>query len=189
MKVKMPFDQAMPIARKYRDWLAPYCEPDYCVIAGSLRRKKSTVGDIEIVAIPRGIAPDMFGQPVLYEAATNKAIAEMIAAGAEVVKDGERYKQLALPEGIGLDLFLVIPPAQWGVKLLLGTGPVEFNAWVVTHRDQGGAMPNDCEMRQAAIWRDEKIIPVPTEADFLKLLGLPADLAPQDRRPGLPIKF
>lgn len=35
--------------------LAPHCQPGYCQIAGSIRRRKPTFGDIEIVCLPWAI--------------------------------------------------------------------------------------------------------------------------------------
>ena len=49
----MQLEKAEKIARKYVDLLAPFCER--IEIAGSTRRKKPEVGDIEIVCIPKQI--------------------------------------------------------------------------------------------------------------------------------------
>lgn len=56
----------LPVAERLRDELAPYCER--IEIAGSIRRRKPTVHDIEFVAIPRTEREeqrDLFGQMVI----------------------------------------------------------------------------------------------------------------------------
>ncbi len=47
----MQLDKALEIAEKTKELLAPYCER--IEIAGSIRRKKPEVKDIELVAIPK----------------------------------------------------------------------------------------------------------------------------------------
>jgi len=159
----MELKRARAIAEKLVEKLAPYCER--IEIAGSIRREKAEVGDIEVVAIP---AP--FADALLPE----------LIPGARFIKNGSRYKQIALPEGINLDLFLVRPPVQWGVIFLLRTGPAEFSHKAVTRKRLGGLLPSDCQVAYGQVWRHEKVIPMPEEEDFLKLLGLPG-LAPQER--------
>jgi DNA polymerase/3'-5' exonuclease PolX len=56
----MNLHTAQPIADRVRDLLAPHC--DRIEIAGSIRRQKADVGDIEIVAIPKTVTDgDLFG--------------------------------------------------------------------------------------------------------------------------------
>lgn len=76
--------------------LAPFCEQ--VVVAGSIRRRAPLVKDIEIVCQPKEAYQD-FDLKSAFEYHT-------------AIKDGKRYKQLVLPEGIKLDLFIVRPPAQ-----------------------------------------------------------------------------
>jgi DNA polymerase/3'-5' exonuclease PolX len=159
----MELKRARTIAKRLVDRLLPYCER--IEIAGSIRREKAEVGDIEIVAIPSEFADAMLPE---------------LLPGAKFIKDGTRYKQIALPEGIDLDLFLVRPPAQWGVIFLLRTGPAEFSHKVVTKKRMGGLLPSDCQVANGRVWRNGKLIPMPEEEDFLKLLGLPG-LAPKER--------
>jgi DNA polymerase/3'-5' exonuclease PolX len=154
---------AREIAEQLVERLAPYCER--IEIAGSTRREKAEVGDIEIVAIPNEFADAMLPE---------------LLPGATFIKDGPRYKQIALPEGINLDLFLVRPPAQWGVIFLLRTGPAEFSHQAVTRKRLGGLLLSDCQVAGGRVWRHGKHLPMREEEDFLKLLGLPG-LAPQER--------
>ncbi|MCX7608946.1 MAG: hypothetical protein N2049_06990 [Anaerolineales bacterium] len=159
---KMPLDEAEKIARKYVGLLAPYCRR--IEIAGSIRRRKAEVGDIEIVAEPLPVI-DLFDSANGYHDLTLPLPA---------IKNGQRYKQYALPEGLNLDLFIVLPPAQWGVILALRTGSAAFSRKLVTSKRQGGFLPSDYAVKDGAVHyiKTGNLIPTPEEADFLNLCGL-----------------
>ena len=55
MNSRYPYSQAISIATDLVSALAPSCEPDRCIVAGSLRRRSPTVGDIELLYISRTI--------------------------------------------------------------------------------------------------------------------------------------
>ncbi|GAP07512.1 DNA polymerase IV [Anaerolinea thermolimosa] len=171
MKVRIPLDEAERIARRYADILTPYCER--IEIAGSIRRRKAEVGDIEIVVKPRPFV-DLFGHPNGYH--------DPILAGVLVNKSGQRYKQYALPEGLNLDLFIVLPPAQWGVIFALRTGGAEFSRKLVTSKKYGGYLPSLYIIRDGAVRRQDtgEVVPTPEESDFFALLGLDF-ISPQER--------
>jgi len=178
----MEYFRAKQIANRLLYELGPYCKR--MEIAGSLRRGKAEVGDIEIVAIPKMIAHlDLLGQKIEDINGIEYPLSRMMATdglrqsatGAKIIKDGPRYKQIELPEGINLDLFLVLPPAQWGVNFAIRTGPKEFSQWIVTPRSKGGCLPSYCRVREGAIRdhpSDDHILEMPEEIDFLNLLGL-----------------
>jgi len=112
-------------------------------------------------------------------------VQQLVLAGARLLKNGPRYKQIALPEGINLDLFLVLPPAQFGVIMAIRTGPAEFSKWLVTARKDGGALPSNCQVRDGAVWRDGASVPMPEETDLFNFLGL-AWSEPGQRQAGWP---
>jgi DNA polymerase/3'-5' exonuclease PolX len=163
LKRRMGYTLAKKLADQLVEELSPYCTR--IEIAGSLRRKMADVGDIEIVAMPGDFAEGMLG---------------CILPEAKFIKNGPRYKQIALPEEINLDLFLVRPPAQWGVIFLLRTGPADFSRLAVTRRIQGGLLPSDCAVRFGGVQRNGITMVMPEEEDFLNLIGLPG-LAPEKR--------
>ncbi|MBE3038289.1 MAG: hypothetical protein IMZ62_05710, partial [Chloroflexi bacterium] len=148
---------------------APYCKR--IEIAGSIRRGKPEVGDIEIVALPDGN----------FEVLDIEIVLPGLLPGADFIKNGSRYKQIALPDGINLDLFLVRPPAEWGVIFLLRTGPADFSRKAVTPKSKGGLLPSNCRVRDGQVWRNDIDIPMDEEEDFLKLIGL-SGLAPEKRK-------
>jgi len=164
----MELERARAIAEKVVDLLAPQCVR--IEIAGSIRRGEPEVGDIEIVTIPNDFADAML--PTLLP-------------GAIFLKDGSRYKKIFLLKGINLDLFLVRPPAQWGVLFTLRTGPADFSHWIVSKRSAGGRLPSNCLVQNGQVFRDGESLPMPEEEDFLRLLELEG-VAPAERGAKVP---
>ncbi len=169
MKTKVLLETAERIAQKYIEQLSPQCER--IEIAGSIRRRKAAVGDIEIVAMPKPFI-DLFG---------NRSGYHDLTLPVRSIKNGQRYKQFSLPEGINLDLFIVLPPAQWGVIFALRTGGAEFSHKLVSH-PPFGYLPQGYLVQDGAVHRADtgEIIPTPEEADFLALCGV-ADKQPWER--------
>jgi DNA polymerase/3'-5' exonuclease PolX len=124
MKTKRPYAQVMPIAEKLVERLSPAC----CriEIAGSLRREKAMIGDIEIVAVPI-IERDLLGEP------TGISAIDYLFIGWQVrlTKNGSKQKQFMMTTKRGeeyqVDLFLQPDPATWGVNFLLRTGHRNFS--------------------------------------------------------------
>ncbi len=107
-------NQAIEIAERVKAQLAPHC--DRIEIAGSIRRRKAEVGDIEIVAIPKPYDVGLFAS----------GIAPIVSAWPKV--RGElpcKYTQRLLPEGIALDLFFATPQ-NWGYIYAIRTGSAEY---------------------------------------------------------------
>jgi len=178
MKRKLPRPQAEQIAADFLTALRPFCER--AEIAGSLRRGKAEVGDIEIVVQPilhpvRGLFGDVVGMENALESFP-------WAAWGRIIKSGPRHKQIITPQGAALDVFIVLPPAQWGLIYLLRTGPADFSRWVVTPRRKGGGLPSHLRVKDGAIWSGKELIPTPAEADVFRLLGL-AYTPPAQRKP------
>jgi DNA polymerase/3'-5' exonuclease PolX len=178
----MEHGQAKAIADKWVDLLLPSCER--VEIAGSVRRGKYEVKDIELLAVPKvKIFPDIWGKPGtqinLLEARINTLFMERAYLAA--TKRGPRYKQLVLLEGIHLDLFIVQPPAEWGVQKLIRTGPADFSQFCVTQKNKGGALPSYLHVKDGAIWHRSKKIETPEEEDVFRILGMEY-IEPKDRR-------
>ncbi len=163
----------------------PACER--IEIAGSVRRGKVEVKDIELVAVPILVPPaPQFGDRKIFKTRLDRALYGLWRSGLiETVKDGEKYKQFWLLKDrkhlIKIDLFLITPPAQWGVQMVLRTGPSEFSQWCVTQRAKGGALPDGYRVQDGAVWKGEEWtkfpdwsdrILMPEEKDFLDFLGI-----------------
>lgn len=149
MKGKHPYAEALAVAEKLKAQLSPFCER--IEIAGSLRRRCETVGDIEIVAIPKVLRQEGLFGPV------GKGISMLdvhLAKFPEVyrqVRAGERLKELRF-EGYQVDLFLTTRE-QWGVIFTLRTGSADFSKWLVTSREQGGGRMNCRYVNEGRVWR------------------------------------
>ncbi len=177
----MKLSQAKEIADKWLDYLAPACTR--IEIAGSVRREKPEVKDIELVAVPLiHQEEDLFGGP-----GEKVNILETLIGGLKrgkgfrsIVKDGPRYKQIVLNEGINLDLFIVLPPAEWGVLFLIRTGPADFSKKLVTSRRAGGLLPSNLKVKDGAVWRGIDKLPTPEERDVFRLLDM-AYTEPRER--------
>lgn len=155
--------------------LSPYCER--ISIAGSVRRMKPEVHDIEIVAIP-----SINSEPTMFDEGRKREFPSGLFFSWKAIKNGPRYKQFTLPEGINLDLFVVLHPAQWGVILAIRTGPADFSHWIVTPKYQGGPLPGDCRVQDGGVYRRGGLLTMPEEKDFLDFIGL-GWIEPSERRP------
>jgi len=111
----MEYKEALNIAERVKETLSPYCER--IEIAGSIRRRKSDVKDIEIVAIPKPYDTGLF----------ESGIATIVNQWEKV--KGElpcKYTQRILPEGIKLDLFFAVRE-NWGLIYAIRTGSADFS--------------------------------------------------------------
>lgn len=198
----MKFAQAEKIAAEKLAQIRPYCKR--AEIAGSVRRRKEECGDIEIVCIPRIITDkvegDLFSlqadRNLLYEWATEKSGINWIKPGTpEIIpwqpKPHGKYWRALLPENIKLDLFLVTPPAQWGVLFTLRTGNRFFSHWLVTSENRKayseeskkfyrGALPYFAEVKDGVLKENGLMKSTPEEIDFLKYCGV-GFVEPRDR--------
>lgn len=174
------------IAKHFADELIVGLAPS-CLrieVAGSVRRKKPEVKDIELVCIPRPGAPrPEFGQKPflshLEHALHEMEQAEMLGSR---IKDGQKYKQIVInTKGLGfittelfkLDLFIV-RPETWGVQFAIRTGPAEFSHRLVTKQEWGGLLPDHMKVEDGLLWDTEtrQVIPTLEEQDFFAAIGL-----------------
>ncbi|MFB7373054.1 DNA polymerase/3'-5' exonuclease PolX [Streptomyces sp. NPDC056222] len=84
-----------------------------CTYAGSLRRMKETIGDIDILVAARRSAPFMDALVAL-------------PSTAEVIAQGEKKTSVRTVAGLQVDL-RVLPPASWGAGLQYFTGSKAHN--------------------------------------------------------------
>lgn len=181
MKTKMKLNDAFWIGNEMICALENYTTRIEFV--GSIRRCCELVGDIELVCIPRPQI-DMFGQPTSDHMLNIYPWEDL----GTVVKNGPKYKQIELNEGITLDLFIVTPPAQWGPIFLIRTGPEEYGHQMVTSRQMKtrdglpGLMPSCFRFEDGTIYKGSQPMITPEEADVYKLFDMPY-VEPRNRRP------
>jgi DNA polymerase/3'-5' exonuclease PolX len=164
---RFPREEAQAAALAICDLIIPVCAR--VSIAGSLRRGKPDVGDIEIVCIPL-VENDLFGDE-FYSAAM---IGEVLhRAGFEMDKDGNNYKKFFFVRyQIWVDLFITTPE-QWGVIFTIRTGPSDFSQRIVTQINKGGLLPSYLKVKDGRIWNGDQALTTPEEADVFQVLGKP----------------
>lgn len=166
---RQPYADMMRTASLLVEKLRPACHR--IEIAGSLRRCKPLVSDIEIIAVPVAI-PNLIGEPQL------KSELDVLLDDLPVnfTKRGTRYQQFWF-DGSHLpfyvDLFLQPDPATWGVNMMLRTGSAEFSHRMVTPQSAGGYKPDGYEVRSARVWHNGATVETPNEEDVFDLWKMP----------------
>jgi len=153
-------------------------------LAGSIRRRKPLVDDVEIVAKPKTFSQTtLLGQtPMTNTKDLQSRIISLIEKGVLELGPpnpghtrpplGPRYYRLWIPAyNIQLDLFVVLPPAQWGIIYALRTGPAEFSRYLVTKARRLGMRVEGGQLWVVKDGMKVMDIPCPTEIDFFKALG------------------
>ena len=146
---KRPYAQVLRIAEGVKMKLLLYC--DRIEIAGSLRRQKAMIGDIEIVAIPSA-ATDLFGNRDTSAATQLDAYLEKLISDSKIrhtnpKRWGSKLKAFTLESTSGeeyqVDLFLQPDPATWGCNLMIRTGCANFSRTMVSRFKPDGYLFKD----------------------------------------------
>ena len=183
------YAKAYMVAEQLAQRLERSCEK--LQIAGSLRRRVNLVHDIEIVVVPvLEELPDLLGETHALRSrlddTLDELIEERVLRSFPGAKNGPRMKQFAVqPLGIKVDLFIVLPPAQWGTLLAIRTGPAHYSHWLVSRHEIGGGLPNHLRVKDGAVMTlyGSNVIETPTEESFFALLGMDKVPAPESRQP------
>lgn len=181
-KTKLSLSQAQPLAEKIVAALQPGCER--IVIAGSIRRQKAEVGDIELVAIPRyqpksGSTVNFLTGEQEQESCLDRVLETLLAEKPNLrqhpeTKWGPKFKKLQVSVGpdqwMGIDLFITTPQ-QWGIVLAIRTGPAEFSAHLVTQAHKNGPLPPGFQVAGGFVQYNGQPVDTPEEEIIFKLLG------------------
>ena len=168
MKKQVSYQAALAVAQALEAQLRPACER--VLIAGSLRRQRAEIGDIELVVLPR-MRPveDMFGMIVGHVSALDDALAGLAPTFR---KNGEKFKQFDF-EHLPIDLFIA-SPETWGCIATIRTGSSDFSHWLVSPRRAGGGCPSHLSFRDGRIVANGgAAIATPEERDVFAALELP----------------
>lgn len=186
----------LQVARNYAEYVSTLLAPALlrCEVAGSIRRKRSTVKDIELVAIPRPRSDDqdgpiVFGEPLSAVPPLDRLIATLLRADTlapdpELKRNGARYKRFllvrdgnskAVGERVAVDLFLT-RPESFGAQLAIRTGDADFSKALVTPRERGGLMPAGLEHDNGSLYRGDELLPCPDEQTYFDHLQLQVPL-------------
>ncbi len=138
---------AQQLAAEVKDLLRPYCRR--IEVAGGVRREKPYPHDVELVAVPEmqetrspeTLAP--FVTNILHlrmvdlvgsgEFRHGDLVAHRLRADKTILVDApfsQRHYRVKF-KGESVDVFVVSPPAQWGVIFAVRTGDRGFSHWLV----------------------------------------------------------
>lgn len=166
---KFALPRIRAIADKVVAALAPLCER--IEIAGSIRRGRALVGDIDLVILPKDRA----------------AIRAKLVPACNVLADGPQNLLVDWPLGrterLQLDIFFAHDgvgdffarePSNWGTLLLCRTGSKEFNIWFAQQAQRAGLHWNPYRglTRQKGLSQQSEVIAAATEDDLFKALEI-----------------
>ena len=172
-KSRHPLDLAEVTAAVLVKLLAPACER--IEVAGSVRRGRLDVGDIELLAVPSPGQRDLFGRPVAKESLLDQRCLELVQGGHLDYRPNRLGHRTFGPlnklmvhcaTGIPVDI-LSATPENWGMALLVRTGPAEFNKKVMARFLSLGMEGH----AYGGVTKDGKAFACPTEEDVFDLLG------------------
>lgn len=166
-EIKYPYKEALKVAKETMEQLRPFCSK--IEIAGSIRRKKKEVGDIEIVAIPKPYLVGLFEDGIA--SVVNKW--EKVRGNLEYGKS--KYTQRILPSGINLDLFFA-DENNWGYIYAMRTGSAEYSHQVLAKSwVRAGYKGTD-----GYLVRNGSKCVAREEEDFFRMIGV-AYIPPEER--------
>lgn len=151
--------EAHAIALKVLEELKPHCIR--AEIAGSIRRNKAFVKDIEIVVIPK---PYETG---LFESGLASVVNQWTKVKGEMICGKTKYTQRILQEGIKLDLFIA-EEGNWGSIFAIRTGSADYSHKVLA--------PNWCRYGYKSeggyLYKNGEKFEVREEKDLFEMIGV-----------------
>lgn len=184
-KVKIRREDALKVARELYDIVSPFCHR--CKIAGSLRRGKRFVSDIEVVYVPK-LAPDpeTFFNALLGDSQSNMISMADLAIN-RLERDGILKKRLSttgvpswgelnklsihVASGIPVDWFSTTQD-RWWVSLVVRTGGKQSNLLLAQAALRKGLHLNAYGEGFTVRKTGEKI-PARSEEEVFSIAGLP----------------
>lgn len=184
MTTTLPSTPAVAVRKRYtlakaQDWaaqitqqIAPFCHR--IEVAGSIRRGEETIGDINLIVLPK----DRAGLR-----------ARVLHSKPEVIVDNEAALVVKLANGVCVDLWFAEASyrtstlsspngSNFGALLLFRTGSREHNAWLQRRASSQGMRWNT----QWGIYSEGRLVAADSESEIFEALQLPyAD--PHDRAP------
>ncbi|MBN2067054.1 MAG: hypothetical protein JW744_01145 [Candidatus Diapherotrites archaeon] len=150
---RIPLSVALPVAKSILARLKKLKPVQRAEFAGSLRRKRPTIGDIDILAASKG--PE----------AVSKAFVSMPDV-KKVIASGKTKSSILLKSGMQVDL-RVVKPEQWGSALQYFTGS---KAHSIALRKI--AIKKGLKLSEYGVFRGSKVVASKTEKDVYRALGL-----------------
>ncbi len=189
MNEKFSLEAAAAKALEIAQALGPHCER--IEVAGSIRRGKPWVKDIDLVVIPKMESKrSLFGSTChiaetdFYDAVRN-AMISMTAEGTRLLR-GTALGEC--PKTIAVDIYIATAES-WATLLLIRTGSAEHNIWMCNRaRSCGGKLHADGSGLEVPGQYDPvaqrvvncQVLRPKTEEEIFKALGIPL-AEPKDR--------
>jgi DNA polymerase (family 10) len=153
---RVPLDAAMEVAEEIVDRMSAVAGCESCTYAGSLRRMRETVGDVDILVAAGRSDPFM------------EAFAHLPDV-AEVIARGTKKTSVRTAKGLQVDL-RVVPPDSWGAGLQYFTGSKAHNI-----RIREMAVRRNLKLSEYGLFhaKSGKKIVSASEEDVYARLGLP----------------
>jgi DNA polymerase/3'-5' exonuclease PolX len=159
----MPHREALVMAEAALNALKPYTEK--MLMAGSIRRLKPEVRDIEPLAILTPVPAGLFGDVLEVDPDFCAVVRRWRQVKGEPTG---KYTPRRLPGEMKLDLFIA-DQDNWGGQLVIRTGSANFNAHVMIPALKARGYRSEEEyIRRAGV-----VVPTPDETDLWRLSGLP----------------
>lgn len=184
--IRFAYADVMPIAQKFVAFLERHCTR--IVIAGSLRRRKQFVSDIEILYISMRSSivdpADLFGARIAAQVA-DLALTALLESGTIAMRPNKNgyfawgsQNKLAVhvASGIPVDFFETTEP-NWCNALVVRTGPSASNVRIASEAKRRGWDWHACG---DGFTRGREHVAVKSEHDVFYHVGLPY-LEPHER--------
>ena len=183
-KAKYKYSEIHEIGQELLLLLMPYC--DQIVLSGSLRRKyanraNETVGDIEIVAVPKQIplGVDLFSRQTGSYDALHKYLEDQMDKGDWALRMNKNGKRIAfgaknkclLYKGYPVDIFTASEKSFVAVHFVR-TGSADHNIKIFSRAKQMG-LKFDWQEGVIKNLATHKETTITSEEQIFKLLGLP----------------
>lgn len=165
----MNLSETQVYAEKVLAVLQPFCS---CIMtAGSIRRGKAEVGDVDIVALPKAVdLPGGLCGVVKVDPSTvwkNLIPKALVKSGLKLEVSGQELHRFSFPSGLQVDVYRA-RPETWGVILLIRTGSKEHNVKLCTLARSKGLMLSASQ----GVIENHNIVACRTEEGIFSALGL-----------------
>lgn len=153
----------LPIVKEIEDELKSLKEVKKISVAGSVRRMKETIGDVDFLAVANESKKSTFAK------ASVDKIADFFVSLPGVVKiwgKGATKVSVRMKEGFDVDL-RIVPEKSYGAALQYFTGSKEHN--IVLRKI---AIDKGLKLNEYGLFRGPKMLPAETEEKIYKTLGL-----------------
>ncbi len=147
-------DEAWREAQSLCQWIRQQKEVSRCEIAGSLRRQKETIGDIDLLATLTGTS-----DPLMKKFCHHPQVEDILA-------QGETKSSVRLKNGIQVDL-RVVRPEEFAFAWVYFTGSKEHNTVL-----RKIAKDKHLKLNEYGLFQGEKSIPCQNETELYRALGL-----------------